>query len=83
MSWREVIVIHKTLRGIGWESLLVDRGSPVIATNSYPMGGSSTLEKGYGVTSNPPGATEFCWRLTQINAPCGSLPARVPTAGVI
>lgn len=38
MSWREVLVIHKTLRGIGWESLLVDRGESGYRNEFLPDG---------------------------------------------
>ncbi|MER3481436.1 MAG: hypothetical protein C4327_13465 [Meiothermus sp.] len=38
MSWREVLAIHKTLRGIGSHSLLVDRGESGYHNEFLPDG---------------------------------------------
>lgn len=38
MSWREVLAIHKTLRGIGPHSLLVDKGESGYRNEFLPEG---------------------------------------------
>jgi hypothetical protein len=38
LSWREVLMIHKTLRGIGSESLLVDKGESGYHNEFLPDG---------------------------------------------
>lgn len=50
LSWKEVLAEHKTLRGIGKESLLVDRGESGYKNRFLPDG--SILYPGEGLTGN-------------------------------
>ncbi len=50
MTWKEVLAKHKTLRGIGRHSLLVDRGESGYKNRFLPDG--SILYPGEGLSGN-------------------------------
>jgi len=50
LSWKEVLAEHKTLRGIGKDSLLVDRGESGYKNRFLPDG--SILYPGEGLRGN-------------------------------
>lgn len=72
MTWKEVLFHHKTLRGIGRHSLLVDRGESGYRNRFLPDG--SILYPGEGLTGHqqPLGGN-----LTLLNALACQTPMRV------